>query len=132
MDVICAVDGSPVAPGVVRYAANIASRAGAALRIVRAAQVADPLFVTGGVARAMEDPAERRERVIAVVKRQLEDLAAGIEGMEATPELRQGSPVNDCGGILAVAPADAEKPSQALSRAREPSEREGFQSPLVT
>lgn len=92
MDVICAVDGSPVAPGVVRYAANIASRAGAALRIVRAVQVADPLFVTGGVARAMEDPAERRERVIAVVKRQLEDLAAGIEGVEATPELRQGSP----------------------------------------
>ncbi len=95
MDVICAVDGSRAAPGVVRYAANIASRTGTALRIVRAVQVADPLFVTSRAVRAgrsIEDPAERRERVVALAQRQLEDLAVEIRGVEATTELRQGPP----------------------------------------
>jgi nucleotide-binding universal stress UspA family protein len=95
MDVICAVDGSRAAPGVVRYAANIASRAGTALRIVRAVQVADPLFVTSRVARAgrsMEDPTERREHIVALAQRRLEELAAEIQGVEASTELRQGTP----------------------------------------
>lgn len=100
MNVICAVDGSDAAPGVVRYAAGIASRAGLPLRIVRAVQVADPMFVTPGVVRALEDPAERRARIVAQAERQLERLAAEVRGVEVSHELRQGSPEGEVGAIV--------------------------------
>ena len=92
MEVICAVDGSSASAGVVGYAAAVASRVGATLRILRAVQVADPLFVTAGVFRAMEDPAERREQVLERARQQLENLRNGVQGVEATSELRQGAP----------------------------------------
>lgn len=92
MDVICAVDGSPASVGVVGYAADVAARIGATLRILRAVQVADPLFVTAGVVRAMDDPAERREHVLERARQQLDDLCDGVKGVVATSELRQGAP----------------------------------------
>lgn len=92
MDVICAVDGSSASPGVVGYAADVASRIGATLRVLRAVQVADPLFVTAGVARAMDDPAERRQQVLERTRRQLDDLCDAVPGVMATPDLRQGAP----------------------------------------
>ena len=109
MNVICAVDGSAAAPGVVRYAAQVAARVDAALHIVRAVQVADPMFVSAGVVRAVEDPAERREQVLARAHRQLDELCAGVEGVETSNELRQGPPeaevidaVSERGGELLV------------------------------
>jgi len=105
MEVICAVDGSTAATGVVRYAAEVAARAGAGLRIVRAVQVADPLFVTAGVVRAIDDPAERRQQVLERAQLQLDELSAGVEGVEATSELRQGAP--DAEVFEAVAEHDA-------------------------
>lgn len=92
MQVICAVDGSSASAGVVGRAADVASRVGATLRILRAVQVADPLFVTAGVFRAMEDPADRREQVLERARKQLDDLRNTVEGVEATSELRQGAP----------------------------------------
>lgn len=92
MDVICAVDGSSASAGVVRYAADVASRVGVTLRIVRAVQVADPLFVTSRVAKAIEDPVERRERVLEHTRRQLDALGAGVEGVASVAEVRQGAP----------------------------------------
>ena len=105
MEVICAVDGSSASAGVVRHAAAVASRVGGTLRILRAVQVADPLFVTAGVVRAMEDPAERREQVLARAQHQLEDLCRGVEGVEATSELRQSAP--DSAVLEAVGEHDA-------------------------
>lgn len=105
MEVICAVDGSSAATGVARYAAGVASRIGVGLRIVRAVQVADPLYVTAGVVRAMDDPADRREQVLGRAQRQLDELCAGVDGVEATPELRQGAA--DAEVFEAVAEHDA-------------------------
>ena len=106
MDVICAVDGSSASSGVVRFAAAVASRVGVTLRIVRAVQVADPLFVTAGVARAIEDPAERREKVLERARRQLDELCASVEGVAATSEVRQGGP--DAAILEAVVEHDAQ------------------------
>ena len=92
MEVICAVDGSSASAGVVGHAAAVATRIGATLRVLRAVQVADPLFVTAGVVRAMEDPAVRREQVLARAQHQLDDLCSGVDGVETTSELRQGAP----------------------------------------
>jgi universal stress protein A len=106
MDVICAVDGSSAAPGVVSYATEVASRTGAALRIVRAVQVADPLIVNPGVVRAIEDPAERRAQVLERAQRQLDELCAQASGVEASADLRQGT--TGAAVLDAVAEHDAE------------------------
>ena len=90
MSVVCAVDGSPETPGLARYAADVAARAGTELWLVRAVQVQDPLFVPAAPYRIPRDPGEQREKVLEHTRRQLDELSAELEGVQARTEVRQG------------------------------------------